>query len=116
VQVDQELTDDNSVTIKDLKQMLQEENLEQPQIQTIDLKDEENLKKINSLMENIAICVELDNWDKAESFASGLKKLLEGTEDSLSKLAFRLVMNVRKEKKDECHQYLEELSQAIESL
>ncbi|MCR5416689.1 MAG: PAS domain S-box protein [Pseudobutyrivibrio sp.] len=115
-QVDQELTDDNSVTIKDLKQMLQEENLEQPQIQAIDLKDEENLKKINSLMENIAICVELDNWDKAESFASGLKKLLEGTEDSLSKLAFRLVMNVRKEKKDECHQYLEELSQAIESL
>lgn len=116
LKVEQEMKDEKLETIQDLKQSLLVDNESYENEETIDLQDEEDIKKIKNLIENVVLCVELDNWGKAESFAAGLKKLLEGTEDNLSKLSFRLVMNVRKEKKEECRKYLDDLMQAIESI
>ncbi len=116
MKVEQEIVGEQLVTIHDLKQMISEETEAAVNNQTFDLRDEETQKKIRSLIENIVICVELENWDKAEGFSTTLKKLLEQGEDNLSKLAFRLVMNVRKEKKEECQKYLEELTAAIDGI
>lgn len=114
--VNYDLKEEKLVTISDVKQALSTESENINTAETvIDLRDEHNLKKVKALIENTVLCVELDNWNKAESFANGLKKMLEGTDDSLSKPAFRLVMNVRKEKKEECRKYLDELLQVIES-
>ena len=58
--------------------------------------------------------MELDNWDKAEGFASGIKSRVENAPKEVSSIAFRLVMNARKEKKDKCRDYLDELERLME--
>ena len=47
-------------------------------------------------MEKLIICLELEAWDKAESFAGNLKSLL-GEREDLKKTVFRLEMCLRKE-------------------
>ena len=55
----------------------------------------ENREEIRNTMEKLIICIEMENWDKAEVFAGTVKKLLE-SDKQLKRLAFRLEMTVRK--------------------
>ncbi len=70
----------------------------------------DNTDIIIDLTEKTALCVELDNWTKAEGFSESIKKFTEDAPEDIKKTAFRLVMNVRKEKKDKCRELLDELS------
>ena len=56
----------------------------------------ENVQEIRNKMEKLIICLELEAWDKAESFATNLKSLLSERDD-LKKAVFRLEMCLRKE-------------------
>ena len=103
------------ITISELKKSLdlgREEQLEQ----RLDFANPNNLSKVRDLIEKCKLCVELDNWDKAEGFASGIKALSENAPKEVSSVAFRLVMNVRKEKKDKCRDYLDDLDAQISSV
>ena len=105
--------EENEVTLDDLRKLLifdQDDQAKEP----FDFFAQENINKINDFIEKTVLCVELENWGKAEGFAASLKRIAEGGPQELSKLAFRLVMNVRKEKQDECRKYLEEMKKTID--
>ena len=101
------------VTISELKASLDVGRNEQLE-QSRDFTNEANINKICDLIEKCKLCVELDNWDKAEGFASGIKSRVENAPKEVSSIAFRLVMNARKEKKDKCRDYLDELERLME--
>ncbi|MFG6383836.1 MAG: PAS domain-containing protein [Lachnospiraceae bacterium] len=60
----------------------------------------ENIAEMQSKMEKLIICMEVGAWDKAETFAHNIKALVEQAPQDVKKAAFRLEMNVRKEKYD----------------
>lgn len=66
-----------------------------------------NGREIRSSMEKLVICLELQNWYRAEEFVSTLKKLLKGGSQELEKLAFKLEMAVRKEDYEKAAAYIE---------
>jgi len=39
------------------------------------LAQRENKKEIRNTMEKLIICIEMENWDKAETFAKTVKKI-----------------------------------------
>ncbi len=52
---------------------------------------------IAEYLEKLIICVELETWEKAENFASIIKKMIPESEQEGRKNAFRLELAVRKE-------------------
>lgn len=58
---------------------------------------EANKKEIASNMEKLVLCIEMQNWEKAERFAENIKKLCEEGPQQLKSKTFRLLMSVRKE-------------------
>lgn len=109
-----EASGDDVITISELKDslILGREEAEK----SLEYNDPENIAKINDLIEKCKLCVELDNWDKAEGFSSNIKSRLEEAPKEISSVAFRLVMNVRKEKKDKCRDYLDDLETKVLSI
>lgn len=61
-----------------------------------------NLVDIKSAMEKLQMCIELENWDKADNFSSIIKNLISDSEHDkeLKKYAFKLELTVRKEDKE----------------
>ncbi|MCR5784644.1 MAG: hypothetical protein K6G40_03250 [Eubacterium sp.] len=101
------------ITISDLRQSLAFEKEQENFEETFEFGSSQNTEKIRDLLEKLSLCVELDNWGKAEGFAENLKKLTENAPEEVSKAAFRLVMNVRKEKKEKSAELLEVLNDAM---
>ncbi len=109
--------DDEAVTtIEDLKKDFLKSGGSYEEADEIPFDDPHNIERVRDLMEKTILCVELDNWDRAEGFAGSLKKLAESGPEDFSKNAFRLVMNVRKGKKDNCRKYLDKLSDYIDEV
>ena len=75
---------------------------------------QENVQEIRNKMEKLIICLELEAWDRAESFASNLKSLLQDRED-LKKLVFRLEMCLRKEDYEKSMQRYQALKTKLEA-
>lgn len=61
-----------------------------------------NMGDIRAALEKLLICIELDNWEKAENFASVIKNLISEEEEDkeLKKAAFKLELIVRREDKE----------------
>lgn len=105
----------HEVTIDDLKQSLSF-NQEQQEVQErAEYGSAENIRTMRDLIEKTALCVELDNWEKAEKFAENIKKLTAAAPKEVSSLALRLVMSIRKEKKENCTEYLDKLIEELRS-
>ncbi len=75
---------------------------------------EENEKELRSKMEKLIICMEVGAWDKAETFSHNIKALLEEAPQEVKKAAFRLEMNVRKEKYDKAVEQYNNLKKIFE--
>ncbi len=75
---------------------------------------QENVQEIRNKMEKLIICLELEAWDRAESFASNLKSLLQDRED-LKKLVFRMEMCLRKEDYDKSMKRYQDLKTKLEA-
>lgn len=73
----------------------------------------ENAQEIHNKMEKLIISLELEAWDKAESFAGNLKSLLGDRED-LKKAVFRLEMCLRKEDYDKSMKRYQALKASLE--
>jgi len=57
----------------------------------------ENLDEIYATLEKLLLCIELENWEKAENFAGVVKNLISEDNKELKREAFRLELMIRKE-------------------
>jgi len=73
----------------------------------------ENIKEINANMEKLVICIEMENWERADVFADNVKQLVAEDAMNLKRKAFRLQMTVRKGSHEAAILQYEELKQAI---
>ncbi len=74
----------------------------------------ENVAELRSKMEKLIICIEVGAWDRAESFSHNIKELVEEGPQELKKAAFRLEMNVRKEKYEKAVEQYNNLKELFE--
>ena len=58
--------------------------------------EEENKEEIEKKMSKLILSVEMDNWEKAESFAEAIKQLLEDAPREVKSAVLRLKMAVQK--------------------
>lgn len=73
----------------------------------------ENRNAIEETLKKLVLCLEMDNWEKAENFAENLKKLLEEAEEEQKKKLFRLELAIRKENYDKAMNAYETLKETI---
>lgn len=73
----------------------------------------ENIKEINANMEKLVICIEMENWDRADTFADNIKQLVAEDTMNLKRKAFRLQMTVRKGAHEAAIEQYNELKRAI---
>ena len=76
-------------------------------------KEEADMKEMKDCVEKISICAELGAWEKAESYATNLKQLVSNYNPDLTKKAFALVLNTRKEKTEEVLSQTEEIGRLL---
>ena len=60
----------------------------------------ENLENLKKNLSKLILCVELENWEKAEMFMDTIKQLTEGAPQEVSRLVLRLKMAIQKENYD----------------
>lgn len=69
-----------------------------------------NRRELAINMEKLVLCIEMENWEKAEGFAENIKTLCaESGEQTLKSRTFRLLMAVRKEDYKQAIEYSEEI-------
>lgn len=73
----------------------------------------ENRKEMSSVLEKLVICIEMENWQKAENFAGTVKKLITIENQELHRKAFRLELTVRKADKEKSLEQYAELKNAL---
>jgi len=56
----------------------------------------ENKAELDKKMSKLILCVEMENWEKAEMFADTVKQLVEGAPREVKSAALRLKMSVQK--------------------
>lgn len=61
-----------------------------------------NISDIRNAMEKLQICIELENWEKAENFSGVIKNLISDRDNDkeIKKAAFKLELMVRREDKE----------------
>lgn len=74
----------------------------------------ENKKEVKNAMEKLIICIEMENWEKAELFSGTIKKLVESNLD-LKRKAFRIEMSTRKADYENALTQYKELQDALQS-
>lgn len=73
----------------------------------------ENRQEFDRMMEKMIICVDMENYEKAEFFADSVKSLILDGPAELKQLAFRMQMMIRKEDGVQARKYYEELRTAV---
>ena len=64
-------------------------------------------------MEKLIICIEMENWEKAEQFAGRVKKLIAEEEKELRKAVFSLQLIIRKEQTENAAKQFEEVKRLL---
>ncbi len=75
----------------------------------------ENLKEINNNIEKLVLCIEMENWEKAEFFSDNIKTLLREADKAVKNMVLRLQMAVRKEDYNKSIEILQELKDTIKN-
>lgn len=60
----------------------------------------ENQENLKRTLSKLILCVEMENWEKAEMFMETVKQLTEGAPRDISRLVLRLKMAIQKENYD----------------
>ena len=74
---------------------------------------EENIKELQNVMEKLIICIEMENWEKAEKFAGQVKNLIAEEEKELRRTVFRLELIIRKEQTENAAKQFEEVKKVL---
>lgn len=75
-----------------------------------------NQKELAANLEKLLLCIEMENWKKAEDFAENVKSLCNGADQEVKSKGFRLVMAVRKEDYQKAITYSYEIRSILEML
>ncbi len=76
----------------------------------------ENKKEVADTLDKLVLCVEMENWDRAEKFAANLKQLLKNAPDELDKKVFRMEMQIRKANYEKTMEMYHKFTQAYQTL
>ena len=73
----------------------------------------ENKAELEKKMSKLILCVEMENWEKAEMFADAVKQLVEGAPREVKSAALRLKMAVQKGDYDKAQAAFELLQESL---
>jgi len=73
----------------------------------------QNIYELRKIVEKLSLCLELDNYQRAEGFADTVKSLVADGPSDLKSLAFRMQMSIRKEDGENANRYLNDLCSRI---
>lgn len=73
----------------------------------------ENRENLKDNLSKLILCVEMENWEKAETFMETVKQLTEGAPREVSRMALRLKMAIQKENYDRILREYEELNKCL---
>lgn len=74
----------------------------------------ENRKLLDKTLSKMVLCIEMENWEKAEDFMETVRQMTEGAPHDAARCVLRLKMAVQKENYDRAMTSLEELKTAME--
>ncbi len=78
-----------------------------------ELGSEINVRELKKYFEKLNISMDMENWQKAESFATMLKQLLSGGSKDLQRLTFRMEMSIRKADCDKARDYAQKVKEQL---
>ena len=73
----------------------------------------ENNIEIERICEKLSLCIDMENYEKAEGLAASLKNLVVDGPEDVKKTTFRIQMMIRKEDGESAKTYLEKLSELL---
>ena len=74
----------------------------------------ENLAEINKRLMKLALCIDMENWEKAEMFTDAIKQLSDGAPREVSTAVLRLKMAVQKENSEKAIPAIDMLKELLE--
>lgn len=77
---------------------------------------ETNRREVNGHLLRIIICLEMERFDKAEEYLDAVKGFLKNAPEDVSKLLFRMGMQVRKENYEKSYAYYEQLTELLKNI
>ncbi len=78
-----------------------------------ELGSEINVRELKKYFEKLNISMDMENWQKAESFAAMLKQLLSGGSKDLQRMTFRMEMSIRKADCDKARDYAQKVKEQL---
>lgn len=75
----------------------------------------ENLDNVKRNLSKLILCVEMENWEKAEMFMETIRQLTEGAPHDISRKILRLKMAVQKENYDKVVMQFKELDEMLQA-
>lgn len=72
-----------------------------------------NIRELKKYFEKLNISMDMENWQKAESFATTLKQLVGKGSKDLQRLAFRMEMAIRKSDCDKARDYAQKVKEQL---
>ena len=78
-----------------------------------ELGSEINVRELKKYFEKLNISMDMENWQKAESFATMLKQLLSGGSKDLQRMTFRMEMSIRKADCDKARDYAQKVKEQL---
>ena len=78
-----------------------------------ELGSEINVRELKKYFEKLNISMDMENWQKAENFATMLKQLLSGGSKDLQRLTFRMEMSIRKADCDKARDYAQKVKEPL---
>ena len=73
----------------------------------------ENLKSLENTLSKLILCVEMENWEKAEMFMETVRELVNGAPREVGRIVLRLKMAIQKENYDKITAAFEELNHLL---
>lgn len=73
----------------------------------------ENQESLKKTLSKLILCVEMENWEKAEMFMDTVKQLTEGAPREISRVVLKLKMAIQKENYDRITKEFEALNQLL---
>lgn len=76
----------------------------------------ENLERLDKTLSKLVLCIEMENWEKAETFMETIRQLTEEAPQDIKRKVLRIKMTVQKENCEKTLQGLEDLRSYMEQM
>lgn len=76
----------------------------------------ENLAEIDKRLTKLALCIDMETWEKAEMFTDAIKQLSDGAPREISTAVLRVKMATQKENRDKAMDAIDKLKELLAAL